>query len=553
MFKSFFSVVFFLVIAVVSIGQSSFSGSLQLNTDFYMLDSNIQAPKDITINYTNNKSSSDAWFTLKFANNDYGLDAGIRFDLYNNSILFIPLQPYSGYGIGNWFISKTFTKMKITAGNFYEQFGSGIAFRAYEERALGIDNAMIGVKVQMDPTENLRIKTFVGLQKYQFTYSPNVVKGINIEYNAKVNDSFECTPGIAVVNRTLTSEQHDVIKSTIDGYKDQYKFTTPFNTYVFSLYNTMRIGNFSWFVEGAYKTQEAIFYPDNYSGRYENKAGNIIYTSLSYSKPGFGVSAQLKRTENYSFHATSIAETNVNRINSSRLAFIPSTVKQHSLRLPSRYVAASQEIEEFAGALDLTIAIKDKYVLNFNGSMINSLGNNFQAKGDSMGLYYEAYADIEFKKSKNKKMKGMAGIQYQRYNQKFYQGAEWHNKVDVISLFGEFTYKFTKKNSLKTELQYQYVPKDFGQWLYGLVEYNISPRWSFSVSDMWNIVPNEDNANTVNHTSKHYYSFYASFTHKVHRFSAAYVKQVGGIVCTGGVCRPEPAFSGVRCSMSTNF
>jgi hypothetical protein len=81
----------------------------------------------------------------------------------------------------------------------------------------------------------------------------------------------------------------------------------------------------------------------------------------------------------------------------------------------------------------------------------------------------------------------------------------------------------------------------------------MAPKWSFSISDMFNIVPNINNVNEVNHKPKHYYTFYTSFTQRQHRFSLAYVKQVGGIVCTGGVCRPEPAFSGVRFNMVTNF
>ena len=34
-------------------------------------------------------------------------------------------------------------KVDFTVGNFYEQFGSGIVLRAYEEWALGIDNALM--------------------------------------------------------------------------------------------------------------------------------------------------------------------------------------------------------------------------------------------------------------------------------------------------------------------------------------------------------------------------------------------------------------------------
>ena len=37
------------------------------------------------------------------------------------------------------------------------------------------------------------------------------------------------------------------------------------------------------------------------------------------------------------------------------------------------------------------------------------------------------------------------------------------------------------------------------------------------------------------------------------RYSLRYVKQVEGVVCSGGICRLEPAFSGVKLNISANF
>ena len=43
------------------------------------------------------------------------------------------------------------------------------------------------------------------------------------------------------------------------------------------------------------------------------------------------------------------------------------------------------------------------------------------------------------------------------------------------------------------------------------------------------------------------------YVKNANRFQLRYVKQVEGIVCSGGICRLEPAFSGVKFSMSSNF
>jgi hypothetical protein len=68
---------------------------------------------------------------------------------------------------------------------------------------------------------------------------------------------------------------------------------------------------------------------------------------------------------------------------------------------------------------------------------------------------------------------------------------------------------------------------------------------------MYNITPNYDNPLVTK--AEHYYSVYGAFTKGAHRLSLAYVKQVAGINCTGGVCRYEPAFSGIRSTFTTSF
>ncbi len=52
---------------------------------------------------------------------------------------------------------------------------------------------------------------------------------------------------------------------------------------------------------------------------------------------------------------------------------------------------------------------------------------------------------------------------------------------------------------------------------------------------------------------EHYYNAFVAYTKGAHRFSLAWVKQVEGINCTGGVCRYEPAFNGVKGTITSSF
>lgn len=48
-------------------------------------------------------------------------------------------------------------RSEVTAGNFFKQF-SQLIFRSYEERYLGVDNAMEGVRVKYQPYPGSSLK-----------------------------------------------------------------------------------------------------------------------------------------------------------------------------------------------------------------------------------------------------------------------------------------------------------------------------------------------------------------------------------------------------------
>ena len=100
--------------------------------------------------------------------------------------------------------------------------------------------------------------------------------------------------------------------------------------------------------------------------------------------------------------------------------------------------------------------------------------------------------------------------------------------------------------------------QDYGGWLFGLAEFTMAPHWTFTISDMYNVSPNPKNDDIATGSDGkklklHYPRFDVFYTYHSNRFSISYVKQVEGIVCTGGICRLEPAFSGVKLAVSSTF
>jgi hypothetical protein len=125
------------------------SGNFQANANFFQRDSLIGAAN--TPQYDRQLYGAEGWLNLNYSN--WGFDFGVRFDFFNNSNLLNPNGgSFSGEGIGRWYVQKRIEKFDIFAGYLYDQIGSGIIFRAYEQRPLLIDQALFGARLMYDLT-----------------------------------------------------------------------------------------------------------------------------------------------------------------------------------------------------------------------------------------------------------------------------------------------------------------------------------------------------------------------------------------------------------------
>ncbi len=530
------------------------SGSLQTNANFFIRDSLIGAAN--TPQYDRQLYGAEAWLNLNY--NNWGFDFGLRFDAFNNSNLLNPTDSYSDQGIGMWFIKKQVDKLGITAGYIYDQIGSGIIFRAFEERPLLIDNALIGLRLDYSLGENWKIKGFTGRQKQQFSSYRPIIKGVNVEGFVSTEDenAWTLAPGLGIVNRTLDDQAMNSLVSVLNTYGQDYIFIPKFNTYAFSAYNTLSKGAWSWYLEGAYKTPDAqndpfaetIINQDTITGdRFFQKAGSVLYSNLSYAGDRFGVSVEGKRTENFSWRTRPQEQANRGTLN-----FIPPMARSNTYRLTSRYNAATQELGELSFQVDLRYAPSKKMSFNLNASNIQNLDNEL--------LYREIYAEMTVKIKRNTTI--IAGVQRQEYNQERFEVKPNVPLVRTITPFFEYQYKFTPRKLLRVEVQYMHMEEDvaanagadFGSWAWIQAEYTLAPHWTFAAANMFNAVPGV--ASPVENGQRkalYYPRFDVFYTIKSNRFSLSYIKQVEGVVCTGGICRLEPAFSGFRFAVTSTF
>ena len=525
------------------LAQGTFSGDLMMNLNFFMRDPSIGASNNPL--YDNALSGNDGWLDLRYSVN--GFNFFVRADAFDNSNLKNPTSPMTDYGIGAWNVSKDVGDLNISVGSIYDQIGSGILFRAYEDRGLLIDNALMGIELKYKVTKNITIKGFTGQQKNNnlvnnVRYAP-VIKGFNAEGDFSAG-KLHILPGIGVLNRTLDQASMTAIANTINSQALDTRFNPMYNMYAFAAYNTLVYKNFSWYAEGDYKTHEAINEP-NAAGNtiLVDKPGNVEYTSLNYGRKGIALSLTGKRTEDFVMRVSpNPGQTPLDQY----LDWQPINAVLRPERLMSRYTPTSQDISEMAGTANLTLSPNDVTNFSLTYTHINTLQN--------LDLYREYYFDMFYQGWKSWILQW--GAQYMEYNILQYEseGSTNHPIVYAVTPFVELTYRLNEKKSIRAEFQYQYTQQDYGSWAYALVEYDVAPKWSVSVSDMYNVVPNPNNDNHDYHNpGLNYPTVYAAYTKGPHRFSLAYVKQVDGINCSGGVCRYEPAFSGVKATLTSSF
>lgn len=529
-----------------------FSGGFESNLNFFIRDSLIGAA-DIP-QYDRELTGGEAWLNLNYAYNGFTL--GGRFDLFNNSNLRNPTGSYTGQGIGIWYIRKSIGNLDLQAGHIYDQIGSGIIFRSFEQRPLLIDNALYGVHGKYHLNDNWSIKAFTGMQRFLFEEHSGIIKGANLEgfhtFGEPGNGAINVAPGIGIVNRTLSDEAVGRLVDKLRFYRPEDVVIPEYNTYALTAYNTLTWKWLTWYIEGAYKTPEVFLNPfeqrttvggEVVDGSLLKEAGSVIYNSIGIAVGKLGMSIEGKRTENFNFRA----DPNLERLD-GLINYLPPMNRQNSYRLTARYAPAVQDLSELAFQFDAAYKVNRKLSLHGNFSNITTL--------DGDQLYREIYIDATYKQKRQWQL--TVGLQRQEYNQEVYEIKPEVPLVRTVVPFVDFLYRITRKKSIRFETQYMDTREDFGRWWYGLVEYGIAPKWIFEGSIMYNFEPNVDRIDAVFDENGVlpalvYPTLGVVYVHKANRYNLRYVKQVQGIVCTGGICRLEPAFSGFKFQVTSVF
>ena len=481
--------------------------------------------------------------------------AGMRFEAYQNPLPGFNAQ-YKGQGIANYFASYNGNWLSVTAGTFYEQFGNGMILRAYEDRYLGMDNAILGFKLAVRPVNGLTLKGVFGKQRHYWEWGDGLVRGVDAELNLNsiIKSFAESKTRITIGGGFVSKYEKD---ETILADNPEYKLNLPLNIGAGSVRLDLNHGGFNLQAEYARKGQDP-----NVINNYIYREGQALFISAGYSQRGFSANVQAKRVDNMCFKSVRTETGDMLYIN-----YIPSITKQHTYAFLSMYPYATQSTGEMGLQADVMYKIKKgtalggKYGmdLHLNASVISGIKTtNNSGKGTEgysspfFGVGDLYYSDINFEVNKkfNSKLKLAATYGFIKFNPivEGHSGHIHNNHVIVADL----TYKVNTKNVLRFEVEWMGSnsvydkatdDKRCGDWLMGLVEYNFTSRFFVSLSDQW----------CYNDGIGNYYNISLGYNHKATRIQIGYGKQREGIICIGGVCRRVPAANGLTFSLSTSF
>jgi hypothetical protein len=526
------------------LGNGKISGNFQTDAQYYQKDSLIGA-EDVE-----EKMLINAFANIVYTNDKF--TAGMRFEMYQNPLVGFN-RKYKGSGIPYRYATYNNGDWEVTVGNYYEQFGNGLLFRSYEERNLGFDNAMDGVRFRVTPHQAISIKGIWGNQRQFWDKGEGIVRGLDVDFNMNA-----ISEKMSEMKLKLTSGFSFVSKYQRD--QDPI-YNLPKNVAGFAGRMGLGYGNFSVNGEYAHKINDP-----NATNNMIYKPGEALMLNATYSQKGLGILVSALRADNMDFRSDRYVTENALNIN-----YIPSLTRQHAYVLSAFYPYATQFNGQMSYQAQINYKIKKSTKLGgkygtdvaVNYSRVHDIKkmkidentdidkngtdgykSDFFMPGDV--LLFEDF-NIEIGKRLTSKLKLVADYIYLTYNKSILEGHPGDPTVYAHIGIADLTYRISSNNAMRMEFQHMYTEQDEGNWANVSAEYTISPMWFFGIGDSYNY-GNEKSEKRI-----HYYNASIGVVKNNLRFALTYGKQRKGILCVGGVCREVPASNGLTVTLTGTF
>lgn len=499
------------------------SGSFETNTIYYLPDSKIKA-----------EAPDDRFGSNNYLKFDYRLGkfaAGLMYEAYLPVLQGMPGELKDGKIVFKYAMFED-RGLNVRVGDFYEQFGSGLLFRAYEDRALGLNTSIEGVRLVYHYGDLVTLKGIYGHPRKYMDRAESQVRGMDLSLN--LSSLFDLQQSFLTLEGSFLSryERYTGTSEDVDASVDGYSFRLGWEYNGFTLKGEL-----------VKKTGDAASYND-----WKNRKGSAGLVEIGYSGNNLGVLLSGRRLEFMEFRSSRDAIGIGEGVN-----YLPSLTRQYTYSLANLNPYATQGNGEIGGQVDFYYNFPRDSKLGGRRGMKIALNfstyYDLKAKKDGDGFEVLDFGDellfrdlsVDITKTLSPSFKCILMYAMQSFNPLItgHKPAEWKSNLVVLDV----TYKLNVKNSFRLELQHLWTEQDQKEWMAGLLEYNMAPRWSVFASDMYN----------YGDTDLHYYSAGVSYVVSRTRVALNYGRNRAGYNCSGGVCRFVPAYTGFNLSLTTSF
>lgn len=507
-----------------NLGEGQLSGSFETNTIHYTDDSKIGSkPTD--------HFGSNNYLKLDYT---YGhFSAGIQADAYLPALLGYELGEQSGskhFYLSSKYVQWSDTNFEVLIGDIFDQFGNGLVYRSYEDRQLGINTGVEGIRGIYRFGNYVSLKGLYGRPRLYTEYADSWVRGANI--NVSLTDIFGFQDILLSLEGSYINRHEDLDKDSKRDFA-ALGLTSP------DLDLWSGGFNFNW--KGFSLRGEYAGKGKDLSTAVAEKAddGRSVLGEIGFHHKGFSLSGAFRMLDNMGTMISLYGNGTGNVLN-----YLPALTRQYTYMLANLNPYQVNVEGEFGGQIDINYSLQNKrdryrhWIFHGNLSNFYTLHKEQSQTGNREMLWLDVNFDVE--RQWNRKWKTNLLYSFQEWNP--HHGFKHRTYVSNIFV-ADVTCKIDRKKSVRTEIQYLLSDEYEGDWVAGLVEFGLAPHWNFYFSDMYN----------KDMTKTNYCNGGFSYTKNRTRIQISYGRNRAGYICSGGVCRYSPAYTGCNVTITSSF
>lgn len=451
--------------------------------------------------------------------------------------------------------------VSLRAGDFWDIFSRGMTLNVFEDRALGYDTGIDGVRVtyenkfgKKNPVR-FRGQIIGGDLTYSDFLNPDRIE----EYKIR-NANFDISPF-----KQLTFGGSYVYS---EGRLPTGADTTDIQAYLPEVNVNLNLSDFQFYTSYARKhinTTPNSLFPQEISSE-----GDGIYSSVSYAKDNIGITLEYK---NYRFDLTNPDNQSPDRP-TKLLPFQnpPIAQREHTSTLISRNPHVTNFNDEVGGQLDIIYVPNDKLTFTLNGSIASRhyMYNNVDTAGTtvyerverdfnyipdldaSFSPFWEIYGEGEYYVNDKLYTKlAFARQSETTYNQ---QNPLFSETIQATTIPMEIRYAVAKGYSIKLIFEQQWVNNSIRIDQKGFMNQFVS--LNLVKSPEFSIALNAEFTNDEEEPTDTQSWFQAEGLYRLNQSNTiivSYGSERGGLRCTNGICRFVNPFEGFRLTIQSQF